>query len=51
MNTYTAHIFVPYHSGKLSTTIQIQAPSYIQARTMLEHLYGTENVLGVFVVG
>lgn len=47
MQTYIAQVNVPYHSGKLVTTVQVQATGYFQARTMLEHLYGAGNVFAV----
>lgn len=48
MTTFNASVNVRYHSGTMRIDIKVQAQNIIQARTMLEHLYGAENVFGVF---
>ncbi len=47
MYTYQAQVRVPYHSGQLPVVVRIQAAGYVQARSLLEHLYGEGNVFAV----
>ena len=50
MNTYTALVSVSYHSGQTPLFVQVSASNVIQAKQLLEHLYGQGSVLSVPVI-
>ena len=50
MTTYTALVIVDYHSGQLTTQVQIAADNSFMAKLLLESLYGQGRVLSVLAV-
>jgi len=45
MNTYTATVMMPYHSGQIITKVQVVANSVYMAMVQLEALYGVGKVV------
>lgn len=50
MKTFIATVLMPYHSGRYTTKITVQATDYLSARSQLEAVYGQANVLVVVEV-
>jgi hypothetical protein len=45
MKTYRALVTVSYHSGDISTWININADNFFMAKVLLERLYGEGKVI------
>ena len=50
MKSYIATVLMPYHSGKFTTHISVQAHDYLSVRAQLEAVYGQANVIVVVEV-
>ncbi len=45
MTTYTALVIVDYHSGQITTQVQVNADNSYMAQLLLESLYGRGRVI------